>query len=118
MISFTANQLNQRLNLVSRIQAYDQKNFRLQVGLLLLTILTLSFIYIFQVNILATNGYRISILEQQKQTAIEINKQLEIQLLDLRLLVNQQKVLHSKQFVENQSVEYYTVPSINVAIVK
>jgi hypothetical protein len=113
------NHFNTRFDLVTRMHARTQEcDVKLGRALLIFTVLVLSLIYVFEVNMLATNGYRIRALEEKRQVVIEANKQLEMQLLDLRSVANQRDMLAAMKFVDSSQVEYYVLPPSSVAISK
>jgi len=112
------------LNIV-RSQIYNQKEEssriktkKLLVVVLIFSILMAGLFYIIQANSITSNGYKIRALKKEFSQLEEQNKNLQINISNLKSISVLQSKTESFGMLKAQSVEYLAIPPISVVAAK
>lgn len=98
----------------------SQKNkaTRLLAIVLVACIILALFIYIFQVNSLASKGYKINGLKKKIEQLEDENKTLRINISNLKSINSLQTKTKDFNMVEAENIEYVILPPASVVVVK
>lgn len=94
----------------------QQINRRTFLFFLIAAIALCFFIYLWQVNSMATKGYKIKDLEGRMSDLKDQNKKLELQVAELRSTARISEKLKELNLVEVAKIEYLTSSGTSVAI--
>jgi cell division protein FtsL len=112
----------------ARLHEFESKFYRrdfwqkYQIGskkslfLLVALIIIFSFFYLWQINSLATKGYKVKELEDRVSELRETNKKLELQITELRSSDRITKEVENLQMVQVARVEYLRPDGTAVAL--
>jgi len=110
-----SNIIRSQSSVYREISVAKSKTKKLLVILLIFAILISGLVYVFGVNSITTKGYQIRTLRKQVAELETVNKNLEINISDLKSISVLESKTASFGMIKAQSIEYLALPSANVA---
>jgi cell division protein FtsL len=101
-----------------RTQGEEKRAKKLVVGVLFLAIFVFGFLYVFVTTNIATKGYNIKSLSQKISELDSMNKNLQVEVSNLRSVNILEAKSNDLQMVKAQKVEYVSLPRASAMLVK